>query len=115
VAVDEWASPGVQLCMFTTLHFIDEDCQLQALPIACSPLPHPHTLGALQLNLDAVVRVPICVRATSRGITTDGARNVIAMTNEAEHQRMAPSRPCRERSAIRVHAACELRCTGTRL
>ena len=34
VAVDEWASSPVQRCMSTTLHYIDEDSQLQALPIA---------------------------------------------------------------------------------
>jgi hypothetical protein len=80
--VDEWVSPAV-------LHFIHEICQLQALSIACSQLPHPHTPGTLQLKLGLIVWVP-----TSRDITTDGGRNVIAMTNEAEHQRMPSSWSC---------------------
>jgi hypothetical protein len=96
VTLDEWTSSGVLPYIPTMLHFIDEDWQLQALPIACSPLPHPHTAArlceALQLNLDAVVaggyeEDDLHTRNLT-GITTDGARNVIAMTNESEHQRM---------------------------
>jgi hypothetical protein len=96
VTLDEWTSTGVKPYMSTTLHFIDENWCLQAFPIACTLLPHPHTTSnlrqALQLNLDSVVAAgyegPGLTVTELMGITTDGARNVMGITNDSPQQRM---------------------------
>lgn len=96
VTLDEWTSTGVKPYMSTTIHFIDENWRLQSFPIACSPLPHPHTTPnlrqALQQNLDSVVAAgyedPGLAVHELVGIVTDGARNVMGITNDSPQQRM---------------------------
>ncbi|MCW5672852.1 MAG: hAT transposon family protein [Hydrogenophaga sp.] len=96
VTLDEWTSAGVQPYMSTTLHFVDETWRLQAFTIACRPQPHPHTgealREALRANLDAVNNAgdgprPLALDDLA-GIATDGARNVLAVTNGSLHQRV---------------------------
>jgi hypothetical protein len=96
VTLDEWTSAGMQPYMSTTLHFIDAQWRLRAFTVACRLLPHPHTGAALREALKASLAAidlgrddapPLAIEDLA-GITTDGARNVMAVTNGATHQRV---------------------------
>jgi hypothetical protein len=96
VTLDEWTSAGVRPYMSTTLHFLDENWKLQTFTIACRPQPHPHTgealREALKANLAAINVAqggsPPLALDNLAGIATDGARNVLAITNDTLHQRV---------------------------
>jgi len=85
VTLDEWTSTGVQSYMSTTVHFIDENWRL---PVACSPLSRPHTAANLFEALRSNLKMGDLDVRDMTGITTDGASNVIAMTNDSRQQRV---------------------------